>query len=165
MPRAVRRLLAALVLALPPLLLAATPASATICYIDASGEFGLPDPPPVYYPCPGPGDQPAPAPVWVTTDAGPGYDSPEWSFIRVQRGGRIFFANVSPTEQPDGFLGTERFWYPGLFDSGLVPYGSYAEVQGISQLPIGAYAILDANDGKRGTLYVDPPPCPPGADC
>ncbi len=103
--------------------------------------------PPVTVPCPGPHDQPAPAPVWVTTESGPGYYNVFCYWIRIRRGGRIFFANTH--DQPHGYRGTG-------FNSGPVDQFEAREVIGVSSLAVGYYKVYDVDGSWVADLYVDP---------
>lgn len=138
-------------LTLPLLAVTGTPASAGICTLDA--DTSVYDPPPVDYPCPDGDDQPAPAPVWISTDSGPGFDGIVHAY-RISRGARVFFANVNSVA--DENHGPERLWGSG-FDSGVVPVGQYREVIGTATLPLGRYNIYSITGSLEAFLYVDPP--------
>jgi hypothetical protein len=85
------------------------------------------------------------------TDYGPGYYNYHAPWIRVTRGGRVFFfngANVPLQYRGDGF------------DSGIVQPGEVREVAGISALTVGHYTVYDQTD-PVGDLYIDPNPVEP----
>jgi hypothetical protein len=103
--------------------------------------------PPVTVPCPGPQDQPAATPAWVTTDVGPGYNSDVWFWARVKRGGHLYFVNTH--DVPHAYRGAG-------FDSGWVQPGGVAEVWGVPFLNVGYYKVYDIDGGWYGELYVDP---------
>lgn len=121
----------------------AVPALAGTCYIydPIVGQ--------VTYPCPGYNDQPVPLPVAVVFSiGGPGYYSPEYHFVKLKRGGTIYFVNNSPTS-------TARYHGNG-FDSGLLQPRTYSQVAGVSSLPVGAYSVYDKNNIGAGVLYIEP---------
>jgi hypothetical protein len=85
----------------------------------------------------------------VSASVGPGYDLWFNSFLRVKRGGRIFFVNDrADSPGPHQYAGTG-------FDSGVLQFGQAAEVAGVSALAVGHYKVYD-----RGVwvadLYIDP---------
>jgi hypothetical protein len=142
LPSFARRLVTVALASAACLALTAAPASATYdCWMEVDGHR-------LDYPCPSPGDQPVGAPVWVATDYGPGYGQPEWSFIKVTKGARVFIANV--TSLHGDYI---RFHGAG-FDSGLVPVGQAREVIGVPQLPVGGYAIYSAYGEYAGDLWI-----------
>ena len=124
----------------------ASPAHADICSSDPDGSGPLPW---IYYPCPSPEDQPAPLPVAVVTaEFGPGYYLAEYDFIRVKRGGRIYFVNDALDLAPHTYRGTG-------FDSGVVNPGQTVEVSGVRSLAVGHYKVYDFGVWV-GDLYIDP---------
>jgi hypothetical protein len=149
---AFRRLAAAVVLTLPLLSLGPAPAAhADQCSEDVS-PIGPVDPPPVYFPCPSENDQPVGAPLWITTEYGPGWESPEWDFVEVYEGSHVFVTNVQ-------YRTDIRFYGTG-FDSGLIPKGSAREVLGVPSLAPGTYIIHNETGFVSGRLVIDPLPRP-----
>jgi hypothetical protein len=139
--RLVRRLLAVTAVSLP-LLATTLPAQARTCAINPDVNDTW-----ITYPCPGPQDDPVAAPVWVTTEEGPGYHMTEWSFIKVTKGSHVYLVNTS----------TDRARIHGIgFDSGMVPAPNYAEVLGVPALAVGSYAIYDEDDKYAGSLEIEP---------
>ena len=142
--RALRRVAVALVLTAPLLIVAPSPAEATQC------GYEQPPLPPAYYPCFGPDDQPVGAPVWATTEFGPGWEyMHEWRFIKILQGGHIILANAAyPT--------AIRFHGNG-FDSGYLTMGQAADVAGVPSLAPGHYAIYNEIGSWTGDLFVEAP--------
>ena len=147
--RVVRRALSVTVATGCLVALAAMPAEARTC----SGTFGSGTPfeRTITYPCPGPQDQPVPAPVWIATDYGPGHTMPEWNWMEVSQGARVFLCACGMWS-----LAPVRLYGQG-FDSGFVPLGTAREVMGVPDLPVGSYRMFNADDNYIGTLYVEPP--------
>lgn len=154
--RAVARVLSVAVLLVPVLCWTAAPASA-VC------TTHVPPAPPVSYPCPGTDAdwQPVPAPVWVTTTTGPGWERMEYAFIKIEQGSRLFLVNEGGGSGPDF---SERMWGDG-FDSGVVPEFSYAEVMGVSELPVGGYVMHNSLGERRGDLHIVPRVTDPIVTC
>lgn len=133
----------------------ASPARAAICAYDPDGGGPVPS---ISFPCPDPTWQEgAPLPVAVVqVYEQPGYGNQWVDFLRVQRGGRIFFVNDDTI--PHRFNGAG-------FDSGVTNPGEMHEVQGISTLAIGKYRIYEGIYGiYAGDLYIDPIPGCAGPD-
>ena len=137
-----RRILAVAAATTSLLLAGAAPASANLCYIEKEGL------PRITYPCPGYNDQPVPVPTAVVFSiGGPGYHTPPYSFVKLKRGGTIYFVNNSTI--PARYRGNG-------FDSGIVMGGAFTTVDGVSSLPVGDYTVIDIDGWVAGVLYIEP---------
>ena len=147
-----RRLVGAAIAAgLVTSILLAPSASATSCTFDVD-TYPV-DVPPVTHPCPGPDDQPLPAPIWVTTNRGPGYNGGGWWFIKVARGSQIIFANVVPLTDGTPYR-NDRFHGSG-FDSGIVAGGEAQSVAGVNNLSPGVYPVYNIDNAYVADLHIE----------
>jgi len=141
-----RRILAILFIATAVIVGGTAPAQADTCAIEIENL------PTIVYPCPGYNDQPVATDVAVVfAIGGPGYANNTYNFVKLKKGGTIFFVNngVLPMRY-------HNFYDGHWFDSGIVDGGNWAVVHGVSDLPVGRYLVGDLDNWPAGWLYIDP---------